>query len=191
MPRSQTSFHADPEQVYQPAEDSFLLLKAAKHEIKSSDRVFETGVGSGYVSSGLVAFCHLLVATDKNPHAASMAHAAGVPVIRTDLAAGLRGPFDLILFNPPYLPTEPSERIDDWLELALDGGPSGRDVIIRFLQEVPSLLSPGGRILLLISSLTGPGEVQELSRKNGFVSTIVAEERVEGGEVLLILRLTR
>ncbi|PWR69983.1 HemK2/MTQ2 family protein methyltransferase [Methanospirillum lacunae] len=191
MQRSQTSFHADPNQVYQPAEDSFLLLKTAKSEVKPSDRVLEIGVGSGYVSSGLLSSCQLLVATDKNPHAATIAYASGVPVVRTNLAAGLRGPFDLILFNPPYLPTDPSERIDDWLELALDGGPSGRDVIIRFLQEIPSLLSSEGRVLLLISSLTGPEEVEDLVRKNGFVSTPVAEERVEGGEILLILRLTR
>ncbi|HWQ63345.1 MAG TPA: HemK2/MTQ2 family protein methyltransferase [Methanospirillum sp.] len=191
MPRSQISFHADPDQVYQPAEDSFLLLKTAKSEVRSSDRVLEIGVGSGYVSTGLLSSCRLLVATDKNPHAASIAHNAGVQVVRADLAAGLCGPFDLILFNPPYLPTAPSERIDDWLELALDGGPTGRDVIIRFLQEVPSLLSSEGRVLLLISSLTGPEEVEDLVRENRLVSTTVAEERVEGGEILLILRLSR
>lgn len=191
MPLSQTSFHADPDQVYQPAEDSFLLLKAAKSEVRLSDRVLEIGVGSGYVSTGLLSSCFLLVATDKNPHAASIAHNAGVPVVRADLAAGLCNPFDLILFNPPYLPTEPKERIDDWLELALDGGPSGRDVIIRFLQEIPSLLSPEGRVLLLISSLTGLNEVKELARENGFVSTTVAEECVEGGEILMVLKLIR
>jgi len=42
------------------------------------------------------------------------------------LFSGLSGPFDLIIFNPPYLPTLPRERIDDWLEYALDGGPTGR-----------------------------------------------------------------
>jgi release factor glutamine methyltransferase len=191
MPRFQTSFRADLGQVYQPAEDTFLLLKTAKSEVRSSDRVLEIGVGSGYISLGLISSCRFLVATDKNPHAVRLSHDFGVSVIRTDLTAGLCGPFDLILFNPPYLPTDPSERINDWLELALDGGPSGRDVIIRFLQEIPSLLSHEGRVLLLISSLTGPEEVEDLIRKNGFVSTTVAEERVEGGENLLILKLSR
>jgi len=189
MPQSPISFHADPGQVYQPAEDSFLLLDTARKEIRSSDRVLEIGVGSGYVSSGLLSSCSLLVATDRNPHAATIAHATGVPVVQTDLAAGLCGPFDLILFNPPYLPTEPAERIDDWLELALDGGPSGRDVIERFLNKIPSLLAPDGRVLLLISSLTGLDETLELIRANGFESHTVAEEKVEGGEILMILRL--
>ncbi|WP_319579535.1 HemK2/MTQ2 family protein methyltransferase [uncultured Methanospirillum sp.] len=190
MPQSQTPFQADSSQVYQPAEDSFLLLETAKQEVRSSDRVLEIGVGSGYVSSGLLSSCRLLIATDRNPHAAAIAHATGVPVVLTDLAAGLCGPFDLILFNPPYLPTDPAERIDDWLELALDGGPSGRDIIARFLQQIPGIISPEGRVLLLISSLTEPDEVGNLVRKNGFESCTVAEERVDGGELLMILRLT-
>jgi len=183
-------FQADGGQVYQPAEDSFLLLETAKKEVRSSDRVLEIGVGSGYVSSGLLSSCRMLVATDRNPHATVIAHATGVPVILTDIATGLCGPFDLILFNPPYLPTDPAERIDDWLELALDGGPSGREVIARFLCEIPGIISPGGRVLLLISSLTGPDEISDLVLKNGFESCTVAEERVDGGEVLMIFRLT-
>jgi len=189
MPRLPTPFQADPGQVYQPAEDSFLLLRAARSEARSSDRVLEIGVGSGYISGELVSSCHRLVATDQNPHAAFMAHSKGIPVVLTDLAAGLCAPFDLVLFNPPYLPTDPSDRIDDWLELALDGGSSGREVITRFLQEIPNVLAPGGRILLLISSLTGLDETKSLIHTKGFESRIVAEERVEGGEILMVLRL--
>jgi release factor glutamine methyltransferase len=189
MPRLQTPFQADPGQVYQPAEDSFLLLQAAGKEITMYDRVLEVGVGSGYVSSHLLSSCCSLIATDQNPHAAVMAHSKGVPVVLTDLAAGLCVPFDLVLFNPPYLPTDPSDRIDDWLELALDGGSSGREVIAQFLQEIPDVLAPGGRILLLISSLTGLGEIKVLLHINNFESRIVAEERVEGGEILMVLRL--
>ena len=95
------------------------------------------------------------MATDINPHAVLCAHKAGIDVVRTDLFTGIRGPFDLVLFNPPYLPTQPEERMDDWLEYALDGGESGRAVIERFARNVGDVLAPGGRILLLISSLTG------------------------------------
>ncbi|HOD85454.1 MAG TPA: methyltransferase, partial [Methanoculleus sp.] len=133
------------DQVYTPAEDSFLLLRAALREVRPDDRVLEVGAGSGYIAAGLLGRAARVVATDINPHAAASARARGVEVVRTDLAAGISGPFDLILFNPPYLPTAPEERIDDWLEYALDGGPTGRAVIERFIADAGRVLAPSGR----------------------------------------------
>ncbi|MDI3506516.1 HemK2/MTQ2 family protein methyltransferase [Methanoculleus receptaculi] len=178
------------DQVYTPAEDSFLLLRAALREVRPGDRVLEVGTGSGYIAAGLVGRAARVVATDINPHAAASARARGVEVVRTDMAAGISGPFDLILFNPPYLPTAPEERIDDWLEYALDGGPTGRAVIERFIADAGRVLAPSGRILLLISSLTGPDEVREVFTRHGFVSFIVDEEPLEG-ETLYVLRAMR
>jgi release factor glutamine methyltransferase len=179
----------DPAQVYQPEADTFLLLKAARHEVRPEDRVLEIGTGSGTIAAGLSGIS-TVVATDINPHAVLCAHAAGIEVVRTDLAFGLKGIFDLILFNPPYLPTEPGERIDDWLEHALDGGRNGRVVIERFAEEIGRVLGPGGRILLLVSDLTGVLEVVELFSRQGFCYNMVAEQDVEG-EVLYVLRFVR
>ena len=111
-------------------------------------------------------------------------------MLRADLLAGVRGPFDLVLFNPPYLPTAPDERLDDWLEYALDGGPDGRRTIARFLDGLAAVLAPGGRALLLISSLTGPEEVERLANAAGLTGGVVLERRIEG-ETLLVLRLER
>ncbi|MDD4566923.1 putative methyltransferase [Methanoculleus chikugoensis] len=179
-----------PDQVYPPAEDSFLLHRAAQREVRETDRVLEVGTGSGYVAAGLLGRAASVAATDINPHAVRCARARGVPAVRTDLVAGLSGPFDLILFNPPYLPTAPDERMDDWLEYALDGGPTGRVVIERFIADAGRVLSPFGRILLLVSSLTGPGEVRELFARAGFISFVVDEEVLEG-ERLYVLRAMR
>lgn len=124
------------------------------------------------------------------PHAVRAARALGVETVRTDLMAGVRGPFDLVLFNPPYLPTAPEERLDDWLEYALDGGPTGRETIERFAADVGRVLAPFGRILLLVSSLTGPEEVRKLFAGLGYIVLLAAKERVEG-EDLLVLRISR
>jgi release factor glutamine methyltransferase len=179
----------DPGQVYQPETDTYLLLRSALAEVRPGDRVLEIGTGSGTVAAGLPATAHV-TATDINPHAASCSHSQSVEVIRTDLGAGLKGTFDLILFNPPYLPTAPEERIDDWLEHALDGGPDGRFVIGRFAAEVGCILAPRGRILLLVSGLTGVQEVVDLFSGQGFSGTSVAEENVEG-EMLYVLKFVR
>jgi release factor glutamine methyltransferase len=181
---------AVPDQVYPPAEDSHLLLRAALREIRPADRVLEVGTGSGYVAASVLGRAASVVATDINPHAVECARARGVAAVRTDLFSGLSGPFDIVLFNPPYLPTLPEERIDDWLEYALDGGPTGRVVIERFIADVGRVLSPFGRVLLLVSSLTGPDAVRELFARQGFVSFIVDEEPLED-ETLYVLRAMR
>ena len=179
----------DPSQVYSPEADTFLLLDAARAEVKPGDRVLEVGTGSGYIAAELVRSCNV-IATDINPHAVLCARERGVDVVRGDLFSGVRSTFDLIIFNPPYLPTRPEERIDDWLEYALDGGESGRVVIERFAAEVDRVLAPSGRMLLLISSLTGLREVCELFVRHGFSADVAMQRTVEDEE-LYVLRIIR
>jgi release factor glutamine methyltransferase len=182
--------HSPDDQVYAPAEDTFLLRDTALAEVRPEDRVLEVGSGSGAVSAALLGRPGPLVATDINPHAVRAARTLGVETVRTDLMAGVRGPFDLILFNPPYLPTAPEERIDDWLEYALDGGPTGRETIERFAADVGRVLAPFGRILLLVSSLTDPEEVRRIFSSLGYIVLLAAKQRVEG-EDLIVLRISR
>lgn len=176
-------------QVYSPAEDTWLLQTAAEAECRDGERVLEVGCGSAAIAGALNPRARVL-ATDINPHAVKTARDAGIAAVRADLCAGIRGPFDLVIFNPPYLPTAPDERMDDWLEYALDGGPDGRRVIAGFLAGVGPVLAPGGRVLLLVSSLTGCPEVCRLIRQHGFNPEVISEERVEG-ETLLVLRFRK
>jgi release factor glutamine methyltransferase len=177
----------NPDQVYQPEADTYLLLEACRAEVKPGDRVLEIGTGSGAIAAELVQRCDIL-ATDLNPHAVLCARQQGIEVVQGDLMSGIRGTFDLVLFNPPYLPTKAEERLDDWLEYALDGGPTGREVIERFAHDVRRVLAPGGRILLLISSLTGLFEVQKLFARSGFVVAVARQQTVEDEE-LYVLRI--
>jgi release factor glutamine methyltransferase len=176
-------------QVYQPEADTYLLLDAARAEVKRGDRVLEIGTGSALIAAELAGVAGV-VATDINPHAALCAREKGIDVVQSDLFSGIRSTFDLILFNPPYLPTLPEDRIDDWLEFALDGGRNGRDVIGRFAEEVARVLAPGGRILLLISSLTGLPEVRDIFSRQSFNSEIVLKKKVED-ETLYVIRIVR
>ncbi len=177
--------------VYEPAEDSYLMIDTALSEIGKSSRalrILEIGTGSGIVSSMLMQNMpdHEYIATDISPHAVLCAKTNGLQVIRADLFAGLRGLFDLIIFNPPYLPTAPDERIDGWLDLAWNGGDDGRRTIDRFLQQAPAFLADGGSLLLLISSLTGIEEVYAYSASAGFTMHEAASIRCPG-ELLVVL----
>lgn len=179
--------HYDPRQVYQPEADTYLLLDATLNEVRPGDRVLEVGTGSGFIA-GELSKRNNVVATEINPHAAICAHTAGIDVVRCNLVDPIRGLFDLVIFNPPYLPTEPHERIDDWLEYALDGGETGQATIERFAADVARVLAPEGRILLLVSSLTGLNDVKNLFTRLDFSSDVVRQENVED-EILYVLRI--
>ncbi|MEL7663797.1 MAG: HemK2/MTQ2 family protein methyltransferase [Methanosarcina mazei] len=179
--------------VYEPAEDSFLLADAALEEAEPGMRILEIGAGSGFVSAVLRANVKgiRIFATEINPHAALCAKANGVEVIRTDLFRGLKpgrkgAPFDLILFNPPYLPTSEEEKVPGWLNYAFDGGTSGRETLDRFLDEVRNYLKPGGRALVLISSITGFEAVKDRMLKMGFEVDVVLRKKVSFEELIVV-----
>jgi release factor glutamine methyltransferase len=164
--------------VYDPAEDSRLLAETASERLGAGDVALDVGTGSGYVAATVAAETGATVhGCDVNPHACRRARDAGVPVVRTDLVSGFRdGAFDWVLFNPPYLPTPPEVEGDDWMEAALSGGEDGRRVVNPFLDSVGRVLAPGGRVLLLVSSLTGLEEVAGRAAANGLATARVAEE---------------
>jgi release factor glutamine methyltransferase len=183
----------DTDLVYEPAEDSFLLADVALKEAEPGMRVLEVGTGSGFISAVLKAniLGIRMFATEINPHAALCAKKNGVEVIRTDLFRGIKlkaseSLFNLILFNPPYLPTCREEKLPGWLNYAFDGGKSGRETLDRFLEEVKLYLRPGGKILVLISSITGLEAVMEKMRKLGFEAEVVGRTKVSFEELLVV-----
>jgi len=67
--------------------------------------------------------------------------------------------FDIIIFNPPYLPEDAREPCDS--RTATTGGKSGCEIINRFLQQAKNHLTHNGKIFLITSSLT-----KEINWKN-------------------------
>lgn len=175
--------------VYDPSEDSYMLVEAALAEVKAGEKVLEVGTGSGIVSLFLKDRADV-VATDISPRACENARRNGVEVVRADLYHGICGPFDLVIFNPPYLPTADEDRLGSWLDHAFDGGPTGRNVIGRFLEGIGSILPPCGRVLTVFSSLTGIDEVEEMYRRHGFSVETVSTEKVPF-ETLIVLKCVR
>ena len=178
------------DKVYEPAEDSFLLADSAVSHARDGMCILEVGTGTGFVSAVLKANFNVeIVSTDISPYAARCARSNGIEVIRTDMFSGLKsGPiFDMIIFNPPYLPTSDEEKVSGWLNYAFDGGMDGRVVVERFVDEAGKYLARNGLILLLVSSLTGIEHVKTKMESVGFYVSIVGRTRCFYEELVVLL----
>lgn len=179
-------------EVYQPAEDSRLLAEVAVERVTAADRVLDVGTGSGYVAERVAdATGATVYASDVNPHACTQARGRGIETVRGNLTEPFRaGSFDRVLFNPPYLPRDPDAERDDWLERALTGGETGREVVTAFLDGVGRVLAPDGCVLLLVSTLTDVGRVAAYAADRGLAARTAREERYPF-ERLAVLVITR
>ena len=176
--------------VYEPAEDSRLLAETAIKRLDGG-RVLEVGVGSGYVASRIATETDAsVVGCDINPDACARSRAAGVETVRSNLTDPfVDESFDVVVFNPPYLPTPPEREWDDPLEHALSGGEDGRRLIRPFLSDVGRILRPEGRIYLLVSSLTDIDAVIERAANVGLDAREIAAEPFPF-ERLVVLEIT-
>jgi release factor glutamine methyltransferase len=170
--------------VYEPAEDSFMLAKHAKH---LKGHILEIGCGSGIVSLTNAKHnpSNTVIGVDVNPAALTCAKKNAVRNKITNasfkvsnLFSKLEGMhFDHILFNPPYLPTDKETKLkDSRLNKAFDGGKDGRIVLDRFLAEFDKFLKHDGTLLLIHSSLNDLDKTEELLRSKGFHIQILEEQ---------------
>ena len=104
-------------------------------------------------------------------------------VLRGDLFEPLRGRrFDLIVSNPPYLPAPPGDT-PRGAARAWDAGRDGRVFIDRICDRAAQHLQPGGRVLLVQSSLARPEETERRLAERGFEPAIVTEHAGRLGPV--------
>lgn len=199
---------ADYDRVYEPAEDSFLLLDALEADLewlraRRPRLALEIGSGSGVVVTALAAAlpaCACL-ATDLSAAACRAtwrtAQRNGVSVlpVRCDLAAALRprlaGTLDVIVFNPPYVVTS-TEEVCAAGEIAASwaGGERGREVTDRLLPQLPDLLAPGGVFYLVAIRENDVDDLREVMAGLGFGMQLVMSRRA-GPEHLSVLRFQR
>ena len=151
--------------VYEPSDDSFLLIDNLN--IKTGEKVLEIGTGSGIVAMYASKIADEVLATDINFNAIELAERnllankiKNVKLLFGDLFEPIKADFeseqnfDVILFNTPYLPTDECEILEDNLNYAFDGGLDGRKIIDPFLDQVKNYLKKGGRIQMIQSSLS-------------------------------------
>jgi release factor glutamine methyltransferase len=182
------------EDVYAPAEDSFLF--AENLDVKDGAYVLDMGTGCGILGVLAAKKASEVLSVDINPHAVRCAkqnaavNGVGdkIAFLQSDLFASIgdQVQFDLILFNAPYLPSEEGE-VDFWLGRAWAGGATGRQVIDRFISQVPCHLKRTGQILLLQSTLSNVEETQRNFAKWHLSTQVVAELALPFFEKLVLL----
>jgi release factor glutamine methyltransferase len=170
--------------VYEPAEDSFLF--AENLSIEGSRRIVDVGTGCGILAIVAAKNAEHVLAIDLNPYAIRCARQNAklnkvidkMDFVQGDLFGAVKtfGRFDLILFNAPYLPVE--NRHGSWLECSWSGGESGREVIDRFIDQVPEHLNSSGRILLMQSSLSSVDKTLQRFGIKGLHARVVARQNL-------------
>lgn len=147
--------------VYIPAEDSYLMSRILKEQIpdlikKNPNLKFlEIGAGSGIhlqTALNLKIKQENIFSSDIDKRAVSHCNVLGFNCIHSDLFENIKDRYDLIIFNPPYLPEDAREPIDS--RTATTGGKKGNEIILRFLQEAKSYLNKNGKIFLITSSIS-------------------------------------
>jgi release factor glutamine methyltransferase len=110
---------------------------------------------------------------------------AEVEFLASSLFSAVRGHFDLITFNAPYIPIGAGRRLgvvrDETGERRYAGGETGMDTIDRFLADAPAHLAPGGRILLGVNHFyVTPGTVRAGIARAGLREAGTVAHRLTG-----------
>lgn len=174
-------------EVYDPSEDSFLLLEAI--QIAPEDVVLEIGTGCGLIALEASRQGASVICTDINPFAVRLTKnniqknkhllIGSIEVRKGDFFTVIKKEelFDIILFNPPYLSTSEKEKVDRWFDMATDGGKDGLAVTKRFLKDVQKYLSSKGRAYFVFSSLSDRSKLEEYVKKETLRYEVVLSSR--------------
>jgi len=174
--------------MYQPAEDSELMVEFLPFVIRKehSTSFLDMGCGSGIQSRAAIKAGikeEEILAVDIDDEALEETAKLGVRTLKSDLFENVKEgeKFDLITFNPPYLPEDEHEKGMDTT------GKEGWEIIARFLHQAREHLSEKGKILLLFSSLTNREKVDSLIKENGFDQIVLAVQQQFQEELYLVI----
>ncbi|MGW9191592.1 HemK2/MTQ2 family protein methyltransferase [Streptomyces rubiginosohelvolus] len=178
--------------VYAPQADSFLLDAVMRREgVGAGMDVLDVCTGTGVLALGAARLGARVTAFDVSRWAVMStrlnALAARVPITvrRQDLLVGVPvDSADVVISNPPYVPSP-----DAWLPRrgacrAWDAGVDGRILLNRICEQVPAVLRPGGLFLLVHSSLCDPDETVRRLTQQGLSAAVSDRLTIPFGPVI-------
>ena len=182
------------ENVYEPAEDSFLF--AENLDVEKGVQVLDVGTGCGILGILAAEKAATVLAVDLNPYAircaqenSSLNNVDGkMAFMQADLLTAFdeNATFDLILFNAPYLPATEHEA-ETWIGRSWAGGADGRQVIDRFVSQAHLHLKTSGRVLLMQSTLANIEDTICKFGEHKLKARVKAERKLPFFETLVLV----
>ncbi len=172
--------------MYEPREDSFLLEKHVKN--LAFGNVLDIGTGLGIqakaalmnkkvknviasdIDKKAIERLEIEILKNKNLHKKGNAK---IKVIRSDLFSNIKGSFDTIIFNPPYLPDSDYDN-----DKSLGGGKKGFELLEKFINQVSNFLEEKGIVLIVFSSITGKKIIDDAIKDNLLEFEILEKKRI-------------
>jgi release factor glutamine methyltransferase len=183
------------------------VLQLARHETDmAAPRVLDLCTGSGCIAGAIAHHLKtaVVVATDASANAVVVAKRNIEKLGLTDRVSVEMGdlfeplsrivdarPFDLIVANPPYIPTSQIDSLDRSVRdyeprIALDGGLDGLAIHRRILTEAPPHLVSRGRMYLEIMFDQGPAVLELAKQFDAFESASVIRDNAGKDRVLMV-----
>ena len=198
--------------VYDPAEDTFLLMDALESEHNNgkfpSDKTtisLEIGSGSGMISSFIIKHkifgknnfhlssdINVLAVNETSKTINLNEHTSRYDTLLMSLLSNIKDKsLDYLVFNPPYVPSDevPVLSSQDRLSVALEGGKDGMEITNILIHQLSKKLSENGCAYILFCASNKPLEYKE--KINHEYNMDLIEKRKCGWEVLSIYRITR
>lgn len=174
-------------QVYMPSDDTFMLAERIR-STPAIKRACDVGCGCGLTSVLLAERCEKVVAVDVSPYAALNtllnAEVNGflnkLDVICGNMLSFLSDNvyFDLVVFNPPYLPVRDEDP-------SYSGGEKGVEAIKHFIKELPRH-DIFREFLTVLSTLADVPYVFKLFEHLGFRPRVVSEKKLSFEKLILL-----
>lgn len=171
------------EHVLVPRQDTEVLVEEAEKVVRKSGadlEILDMCTGSGCIAVSLKVRNPKIrcTAADVSKKALEVArkngkkHEAELTFIESDMFSNVKGTYDLILSNPPYIPTEEIEALEEEVKLhdpfgALDGKEDGLYFYRILADRCPHYLNDGGRIFFEIGH-DQSAAVERLLKEQGF-----------------------
>ncbi len=169
-----------------PRPETELLAEMTFKAAEDGDRILDMCTGSGCIAVSVAKHCAeagknvSVTASDVSEAALLLArenanyNSVNVNFVQSDLFAGIHGRFNLIVCNPPYVPSGEIKGLDREVReyephIALDGGDDGLDCYRRIARDAHRYLARGGMIIFEFGEGQLDGILQLFPKRQYFI----------------------